>query len=141
MSSISTISHTQCCSLSCLPPSWSNPHQPKSYTSTPKHAIYIHTHTTRYATEPIHQLTPFNAHLWLVKPRLQCLGEVSDDLLTVPPDPRKGLDVLVLVEKGTGLGVVPHCLRICTHVQTLLEAFRQLKEELQLCGCEERERD
>ena len=48
---------------------------------------------------------------------------------------------MVLVEKGTGLGVVSHGLGICTHVKTLLEAFRQLKEELQLCGCEERERD
>ena len=45
--------------------------------------------------------------------------------------------MLVLVKQSVGFGVIPHCLRICTHVEALLEPFRQLKEELQLCGCKE----
>ena len=94
--------------------------------------MYIHTYTT--TAEYRAQITPIDAHLRLVKSCLQCPGEVFDNLLTIPPDPRKGLYVLVLVKKCAGLGVVVDCLGICTHVKALFEAFWQLKEKLQLCG-------
>ena len=85
----------------------------------------------------VYQFIPIDTHLWLMKSCLQRPREVSDDLLAISSDSRKGLDMLVLVKQSVGFGVIPHCLRICTHVEALLEPFRQLKEELQLCGCKE----